>query len=163
MIFDGLVKNVNSKGEGSGTPTEPHHTPSPKAQHTSHTTLSSPTFSSVTTAPIPPVTSSDTPPIRQYTRRTRIAQSSIRTRKTLLRPPPCPHDSAPRVTSYVAAEGTHELEINRLKVRVKLLEDREGMVVERSRDDAPIKGKNLDEGEVAAERVSDDTKEMETD
>nr|GFD32492.1 hypothetical protein [Tanacetum cinerariifolium] len=30
----------------------------------------------------------------------------------------------------------------------------------RSGDDAPIKGRNLDEGEVAAERVSDDTEEM---
>nr|GEZ81120.1 retrovirus-related Pol polyprotein from transposon TNT 1-94 [Tanacetum cinerariifolium] len=33
---------------------------------------------------------------------------------------------------------------------------------ERSRDDAPIKGKNLDEQEAAIERVSDDTEEMET-
>nr|GFD58538.1 hypothetical protein [Tanacetum cinerariifolium] len=54
------------------------------------------------------------------------------------------------------------LEINRLKVRVKLLEDREGLVGERSRADAPIKGRNLDEGEAAAERVSDDTEEMAT-
>nr|GEV95228.1 hypothetical protein [Tanacetum cinerariifolium] len=52
-----------------------------------------------------------------------------------------PYDSAPRVTSPAA-----ELEINRLKVRVKLLEDRKGLVRERSRDDAPIKGRNLDEG-----------------
>nr|GFB42240.1 hypothetical protein [Tanacetum cinerariifolium] len=43
-----------------------------------------------------------------------------------------------------------------------MLEDREGLVVERSRDDAPIKGRNLDEGEVAVERVSDDTEEMAT-
>nr|GFC30928.1 hypothetical protein [Tanacetum cinerariifolium] len=55
-----------------------------------------------------------------------------------------------------------ELKINRLKVRVKLLEDREGLVKERSRDDAPIKGRNLDEGEAAAKRVSDDTEEMAT-
>nr|GFC14440.1 hypothetical protein [Tanacetum cinerariifolium] len=47
-------------------------------------------------------------------------------------------------------------EINRLKARVKLLEDREGVDAQRSRDDAPIKGRNLDEGEAAAERVSDD-------
>nr|GFD35863.1 hypothetical protein [Tanacetum cinerariifolium] len=31
-----------------------------------------------------------------------------------------------------------------------------------SRDDAPIKGRNLDEREAAAVRASDDTKEMET-
>nr|GEX49086.1 putative ribonuclease H-like domain-containing protein [Tanacetum cinerariifolium] len=49
-----------------------------------------------------------------------------------------PHDSAPRVTSPAADEG------------------------KRSGDDALIKGRNLDEGEAAAERVSDDTEEMAT-
>nr|GFA81639.1 ribonuclease H-like domain, reverse transcriptase, RNA-dependent DNA polymerase [Tanacetum cinerariifolium] len=44
-----------------------------------------------------------------------------------------------------------ELEINRLKARVKLLEDRKGLVGERSGDDAPIKGRNLDEREAAAD------------
>nr|GFA98452.1 hypothetical protein [Tanacetum cinerariifolium] len=99
-----------------------------------------------------------------------------------------PHDSAPRVTSPAADEGSmqqtfneltalctslqrqhsemiakfeaQELEINRLKDKVKLLEDREGVAAERSGDDALIKGRNLDEGEAAAERVSDDTEEM---
>nr|GEZ08405.1 hypothetical protein [Tanacetum cinerariifolium] len=55
-----------------------------------------------------------------------------------------------------------KLEINKLKVRVKHLEDIDGLVGERSGDDAPIKGRNLDEGEATAERVSDDTEEMET-
>nr|GEU81529.1 hypothetical protein [Tanacetum cinerariifolium] len=101
-----------------------------------------------------------------------------------------PHDSAPRVTSPDADEGSmqqtlnelmalctslqrqhsemiskfeaQELEINMLKARVKLLEDREGGGVERSRDDAPIKGRNLDEEEAAAERVSDNTEELAT-
>nr|GEZ40404.1 hypothetical protein [Tanacetum cinerariifolium] len=101
-----------------------------------------------------------------------------------------PHDSAPRVTSPAAAEDSmqlklnelmdlctslqrqhskmvakfeaQELEIHRLKARVKLLEDRKGVDAERSRDDAPIKGRNLDEGEASAERVSDDTEEMAT-
>nr|GEV45500.1 MAK10-like protein [Tanacetum cinerariifolium] len=62
-------------GEGLETPTEPHHTPSLELQHTSPTTHSSPTLPPVTTAPIPTVTPSDTPPLRQYTRRARIAQS----------------------------------------------------------------------------------------
>nr|GEX27715.1 uncharacterized mitochondrial protein AtMg00810-like [Tanacetum cinerariifolium] len=70
-----------------GTPTEPHHTPSPEAQQTSPTTHSSPTLSPVTTAFI-----------------------------------------------------LTELEITMLKARVKLLEDREGGVAERSGDDALIKG-----------------------
>nr|GFA47644.1 hypothetical protein [Tanacetum cinerariifolium] len=99
-----------------------------------------------------------------------------------------PYDLAPRVTSPAADEGrmqqtlneltalctslqrqhsemvakfeAQELEVHRLKARVKLLEDREGVVAERSGDDAPIKGRNLDEGDAAAERVSDDTEEM---
>nr|GEX16383.1 hypothetical protein [Tanacetum cinerariifolium] len=53
-----------------------------------------------------------------------------------------PYDSAPRVTSPAAAEGR--------------------LVGERSKDDAPIKRRNLDEGEVATKRVSDDTEEMAT-
>nr|GEY93567.1 hypothetical protein [Tanacetum cinerariifolium] len=191
MIFNGLVKNVNNKGEGSGTPTERHHTPSPEAHLTSHTTHSSPTLPPVTTSSIPTVTLTKTTPIRQYTRRARIAQSSA------LPPVADEHESplrdvseAPRVTSPAAAEGSmqqtlneltvfytslqrqhsvliskfeaQELEINRLKARVKLLEDREGVAAERSGDDAPIKGRNLDEGEATAERVSDDTEEMAT-
>nr|GEU57431.1 hypothetical protein [Tanacetum cinerariifolium] len=178
------------QGEGSGTPTEPHHTPSPEAQHTSYTTYSSPTLPPVTIALIPTVTPSDTPPLRQYTKRTRIAQSSglppiadepasplrdvnegkacptdsgfeaDQDRANIAKSSTLPHDSAPRVTSPAADEG--RAEINRLKARVKLLEDRERVAAERSGDDAPIKGRNLDERETAAERVSDDTKEMET-
>nr|GEZ82324.1 hypothetical protein [Tanacetum cinerariifolium] len=198
------------QGEGSGTPTKPYHTPSPEAQQPSHTTLSSPTIPSVSTVSIPPVTSSDTPPIRQYTRRTRIAQSSVlppvadepaspfrdvsqweacptnfgfiadQDRATIDKSSTLPYDSAPRVTSYAAAKGSmqqtineltalctslqrkhsymvvkfeaQKLEITRLKARVKILEDREGVVAEGSGDDAPIKGRNLDEGEAAAER-----------
>nr|GFB04338.1 hypothetical protein [Tanacetum cinerariifolium] len=62
----------------------------------------------------------------------------------------------------VAKFKAQELEIHMLKARVKLWEDREGVDAERSRDDTPIKGRNLDEGEVVAERVSDDTEEMVT-
>nr|GEY54233.1 integrase, catalytic region, zinc finger, CCHC-type, peptidase aspartic, catalytic [Tanacetum cinerariifolium] len=44
---------------------------------TSHPTTSSIPLPSITTAPIPPVTQPDTTPIRQYSRRARIAQSSV--------------------------------------------------------------------------------------
>nr|GEZ26392.1 hypothetical protein [Tanacetum cinerariifolium] len=82
-----------------------------------------------------------------------------------------PHDLAPRVTSPVADEGStqqtipeltalctilqrqlseltakfqaQEVEINRLKERVKMLEDREGIAATRSGDDAPIKGRTI--------------------
>nr|GFC41001.1 hypothetical protein [Tanacetum cinerariifolium] len=121
---------------------------SPKAQHTSYTTHSSPTLPPVTTAYIPTVTPSDTPTLRQYTRRARIAQSSALPpdRANISKSFTLPNDLAPRVTSPAADEGTQELEINRLKARVKLLEDKEGVTTKRFRDDAPIKGRNLDEG-----------------
>nr|GEV09887.1 synaptobrevin, longin-like domain protein [Tanacetum cinerariifolium] len=57
-----------------------------------------------------------------------------------------PYDSAPRVTSPATDEGKDK--------------DRRG--AKRSGDDAPIKGRRLDVGEEAAERVSDDTEEMKT-
>nr|GEZ23788.1 ribonuclease H-like domain-containing protein [Tanacetum cinerariifolium] len=57
-LFDTMLV---PQGKGSGTPTEPHHTPSPEAQHTSYTTHSSPTLPPVTTTPIPTVTLTETP------------------------------------------------------------------------------------------------------
>nr|GEZ71990.1 ribonuclease H-like domain, reverse transcriptase, RNA-dependent DNA polymerase [Tanacetum cinerariifolium] len=185
-LFDTMLVQ---QGEGSGTPTEPHHTPSPEAQSPSHTTYSPSTLPHVTTTSIPTVTPSDTPTIRQYTRRTRIAQSSVpstvvdepasplrdvsqgeacptnsgfiadQDRATIAKSSTLPHDSAPRVTSPAAAQ---EVEIYRLKERVKLLEDKEGVAAIRSRDDAPIKGKSMDEGETNTERISDDSEEMAT-
>nr|GEV88913.1 putative ribonuclease H-like domain-containing protein [Tanacetum cinerariifolium] len=111
-------------------------------------------------------------------------------RETIAKTSTLPHHSTPRVTSPAADEGSmqqtlneltafctslqrqhseliskfeaQELEINRLKSRVKMLEDIEGVAVERSEDDALIKERNLDEGKAAAERVSDDIEEMTT-
>nr|GFB64623.1 hypothetical protein [Tanacetum cinerariifolium] len=152
----------------------------------------------ITTTSISTVTPTETTPIRQYTRRTRIAQSSVpptvadepaypqrdasqkeacptdsnfiadQDRATIDKSSTLPHDSAPRVTSPAAVEGSmqqtipeltalctslqrqlseltdkfqaQEVEINRLKERVKLLEEREGLAAKSSRDDAPIKG-----------------------
>nr|GFC61283.1 hypothetical protein [Tanacetum cinerariifolium] len=108
--------------------------------------------SRVPTIPIPTVIPSETTPIRQYTRRARIAQSSalppvadkpaslvrdatIDKSSTLL------HDSAPRVTSPAAEEGKE-------------------VATERVSDDT--EEVRLDEGDVAAERASEDTEEMET-
>nr|GEY73921.1 hypothetical protein [Tanacetum cinerariifolium] len=175
-------------GEGSGTPTEPHHIPSPVAQTPSHTTQPTSSLPPVSTTSIPTVTPTETTPIQQYTRRARIAQSSAlppvadkpaspvrdvsqgeacltnsgfiadQDRATIANFSTLPHDSAPRVTSPVADEG--KVEILKLKERVKVLEDREGIAATRSGDDAPIKGRSMDEGEVATKRISDDTKEM---
>nr|GEU71205.1 hypothetical protein [Tanacetum cinerariifolium] len=156
----------------------------------------------------------------QYTRRYRIAQSSVlppaadeaasplrdfsqgeacptdsgfiadQDRATIVKSSTLPYDLAPMVTSPAADEGSmqhtipeltalctslqrqlseltdkfqaQQVEINRLKEKVKQLEEREGVAAINSRDDAPIKGRIMDEGEAAIERVSDDIKEMET-
>nr|GEV62805.1 hypothetical protein [Tanacetum cinerariifolium] len=45
---------------------------------------------------------------------------------------------------------SQEVEIIRLKERVKILEDKEGVIGDRSGDDAPIKGGSNNEGEAAA-------------
>nr|GFB37641.1 hypothetical protein [Tanacetum cinerariifolium] len=52
-----------------------------------------------------------------------------------------PHDLAPKE------------EIVKLKDRVKVLEDREGVAAKQSGYDAPIKGRSINEREVAAERI----------
>nr|GEZ73865.1 hypothetical protein [Tanacetum cinerariifolium] len=56
--------------------------------------------------------------------------------------------------------AAQEVEILKLKERVKVLEEREGIAATRSGDDAPIKGRSMDEGEAATERIIDDTEEM---
>nr|GFC70811.1 hypothetical protein [Tanacetum cinerariifolium] len=100
-----------------------------------------------------------------------------------------PHDSAPRVTCPAAEEGsmqqtlneltdfctslqrqhlellakyqTQEVEIIRLKERVKYLEDKEGVIGDKSGDDAPINGRRSNEGGgAAAEKISTDSEEI---
>nr|GFB72822.1 synaptobrevin, longin-like domain protein [Tanacetum cinerariifolium] len=194
MIFDGMVKNVNNKvskflmyprivplfdtmlvhqGKGSGTPTEPHHTPFPEVESSHPTTLSIP-LPSIPTAPIPTVTQTNTTPIIQYSRRARIAQSSAlptvadeppspmrddnqgeacptdsgfiadQDRATIAKSSTLPYDSAPRVTSPAADEG----------------KDREVVATKQPGEDAPIKGRSNNEGEAAAERISNDSEEI---
>nr|GFC02134.1 hypothetical protein [Tanacetum cinerariifolium] len=55
---------------------------------------------------------------------------------------------------------SQEVDIIRLKERVKILEYKEGVIVDRSGDDAPIKGRINNEGEAAAERISNDSEEI---
>nr|GFD28015.1 hypothetical protein [Tanacetum cinerariifolium] len=139
----------------------------------------------VTTEPLPTVIPSDTPPLKQYTKRTKIAQS-------LVLPPVADKPVSPlrddsqgsmqyklteltdlctrlqrQQTEMALKINAQELEISQLKARVKLLEDRDGGGIAQSGEDAPIKGMNLDEGEAAAvetstERGSDDIEEMVT-
>nr|GEZ52768.1 hypothetical protein [Tanacetum cinerariifolium] len=139
------------KGEGSGTPTEPRHTPFPEAHQTSPTTHSSPSLPPVPTKSLPTVIPNDTTPLRHYTKRARIAQ--------FLAFSPIADEPASPIRDVSQAQ---ELEINSLKARIKLLEDKDRGVAKQSGDDAPIKGRKLDEGEEAAERVSNNTEEMAT-
>nr|GEZ49463.1 hypothetical protein [Tanacetum cinerariifolium] len=55
---------------------------------------------------------------------------------------------------------SQEVEIIRLKERVKYLEDKEGVIGDKSGDDAPIKGRRSNEGEAAAEKVSTNSEEI---
>nr|GEX10523.1 hypothetical protein [Tanacetum cinerariifolium] len=186
-LFDTMLVH---QGEGSGIPTKSHHTPSPEALSPSHTTHTLPTLPPVTTTSILTVTPTDTPIIRQYTKRTRIAQSSIppivadepaSPLRDVSQGEACPTDSgfiADQDRATIAKSSTcpmiqhhgllplllmrAEVEINRLKERVKLLEEREGLAAKSSGDDAPIKGRSMDEGEVATKRISDDLEEIAT-
>nr|GFA88843.1 hypothetical protein [Tanacetum cinerariifolium] len=169
------------QGEGSATQTEPHHTPSPEAT-LSHSTSSIP-LPSIPTAPIPTVTQTDTTPIIQYSRRARIAQSSAL--PTVADEPASPGrgdsqgEACPTDSGFIADQDratianlqrqhlellakfqAQEVEINRLKERVKYLEDKEEVIGVQSGDDAPIKGRRSNEGEAAAERISTDSEEI---
>nr|GEU71281.1 hypothetical protein [Tanacetum cinerariifolium] len=112
-------------------------------------------------------------------------------RATIAKSSTLPHESTSSVTSLAADEGSLQLrfqelmdfytslqrqhselvlkftaqalEITKLKARVKSLEDRQGEGINLFGDDAPIKGRRLDEEEVATERVSSDTKEIRLD
>nr|GFC76790.1 hypothetical protein [Tanacetum cinerariifolium] len=79
-------------------------------------------------------------------------------RATIVKSSTLPHDSAPRVTSPAADEGKEE--IVKLKDRVKVLEDRKGVATKQSGDDALIKGKSINEGEAAAERISNNSEKI---
>nr|GEV10888.1 hypothetical protein [Tanacetum cinerariifolium] len=146
-----FVSVLVPQGEGSGTPTESHHTPTSKASQSSQHQLPSPSLPPVSTESLPTVIPSDNPPPQalHYKELGLLNQDMANMAKTST----LPSDSTPRVTFLAADEGIQELEINSLKARIKLLEDKNGGVAEQFGDDAPIKGKRLDEGEEAAKRV----------
>nr|GEZ83891.1 hypothetical protein [Tanacetum cinerariifolium] len=201
-LFDSMLIQ---QGEGSGTPTEPHHTPSQEAQPSSPTHIS--TLSIPTVIPIPTVTQSEPTPLRHYTRRARIAQSfalspvadkpaspvrdvsegeacptdsgfiADQDRATIAKSSTLPHDTAPRVTSSAAIEGSMQQTINELTAHCTSLQRQhsellvqftaqEGMIDEEEgitgRVSSNTKEIRMDEGEVTVERTSEDTKEMAT-
>nr|GEY71349.1 hypothetical protein [Tanacetum cinerariifolium] len=167
------------KGEGSGTPTEPYHTPSLEALQSPQHDLSSSIHLPVTTETIPTVTPTDIPTLRQYSKRARIAQSSAL--PTVVDEPASPlgvdsqGEACPTVSGLEARQNmqtemaskitAQDLEIASLKARLKTLEDKDERVAEPSGEDTTIKGRSLETGEEvgvnkSTERGSNDTKEL---
>nr|GEX85578.1 hypothetical protein [Tanacetum cinerariifolium] len=154
LLFDTILVH---QGEGSGTPTEPHHTPFPEDE-TSHPTTSSIPLPSIPTAPIPSVTQPNSTPIRQYTRRARIAQSSA---LPTIADEPASHvrdvsegEACPTDSGFIADQDKATI------TKVKVLKDKEDFAVIQSGDDALIKGRSINEGETADERISNDSEEI---
>nr|GFB28682.1 hypothetical protein [Tanacetum cinerariifolium] len=179
-------------GEGSGTPSEPHHTPLPEVETSHPTTSSIPLPSIPTSSALPTVADEPASPVRDVSEGEACPTESgfiaDQDRATIAKSFTLPHDSAPRVTSPAADEGSmqhniseltalctilqrqyselqakfqvQEEEIVKLKDRVKVLEDREGVAAKQYGDDAPIKGRSINEGEAAVERISNDSEEI---
>nr|GFD22639.1 hypothetical protein [Tanacetum cinerariifolium] len=63
-------------------------------------------------------------------------------------------------SELLAKFQVQEVEINRLKDRVKYLEDKERVIGDKSGDDAPIKGRRSNEGEAPSEKISTDSEEI---
>nr|GEV24948.1 hypothetical protein [Tanacetum cinerariifolium] len=140
-LFDSMLVH---QGEGSGTPTKPHHAPSLKAQQSPHTAPSSPSLPSATTKTIPTSILTAIPTLRQYSRRARIAQSSAlftvvdepaspsgdvsqgeafpnvsglearQDRENIIKTSALPCISTPRVTSLAADEGSMQQQLYEL-------------------------------------------------
>nr|GFC44488.1 hypothetical protein [Tanacetum cinerariifolium] len=167
--------------------TEPHHTPSQEAQPSSPTHIL--TSSIPTVISIPTVTQSEPTPLRQYTRRARITQSSAlppiadepaspvrdvskgeacptnsvfiadQDRATIAKSSTLPHDTEPQGTSLAAVKGSMQQTINELTAICTSLQRQ----YSESADDAPIKERRLDEEEGITGRVSSDTEEIRMD
>nr|GEV32641.1 hypothetical protein [Tanacetum cinerariifolium] len=164
MIFDGLVKNVNNKGKGSGTPTEPHHTPSPETLLTLHTTYSSPTLPPSSALLL--VVDEPASPLRDVSQGEACLTYSgfiaDLDKANIPKSSPLPHDPAPRVTSPATVEGSMQHTIDELMALCTSLQRQHSEMITKLEAQEVEINRNLDEGEAAAERVSDDSKEMAT-
>nr|GFB88653.1 hypothetical protein [Tanacetum cinerariifolium] len=140
-LFDTMLVHQD---KGSGTPTKPHHTPFPESS-------ALPTVADEPASPMRDVSEWEACP-------TESGFIADQDRATIAKSSTLPHDSTPRVTSPAADEGKEE--IGRLKERVKVLEDREGVATKQSGEDTPIKGRSNNEGDAAAERISNDSEDI---
>nr|GFA53103.1 hypothetical protein [Tanacetum cinerariifolium] len=142
MIFDGMVKNINNK-------TSKFLMYPRRARIAQSSTL--PTIADEPASLVRDVSKGEACP-------TDSGFIADQDRATIAKSSTLPYDSAPRVTSPAADEGKEE--IVKSKDRVKVLKDKEDVAVTQSGDDAPIKGRSINEGEAAAERISNDSEEV---
>nr|GFC62275.1 hypothetical protein [Tanacetum cinerariifolium] len=63
-------------------------------------------------------------------------------------------------SELLAKFQAQEVEIIKLKERVKVLEEKDGVIGDKSVDDAPIKGRSSYEGEAPTKRISNDSEEI---
>nr|GEW08722.1 hypothetical protein [Tanacetum cinerariifolium] len=140
-------------GEGSRTPTEPHHTPTPEATLSPQHELSSsslphslalPTVADEPASPLGDDSQGEACP-------TVSGFEAEHDRENILKTSALPSDSTPRVTSFdqdemVSKITAQDLEISQLKARIKILEDKDGGGDDPSEEDAIIKGRSLEIG-----------------
>nr|GEW65648.1 hypothetical protein [Tanacetum cinerariifolium] len=164
-------------GEGSGNPTEPHHTPSPQEHHSPQHYSTPPSPQTIISESLPQAPIETLTPKRYIRRAIRIAQSKAlspavdecvslprddrqgeafptvssldarQDRENIVKTSALPHESSPRATSLDADEGNQDLEISESKARVKFLDDKENRSAEPTQEDAPITGGIIEIGE----------------
>nr|GFA28498.1 hypothetical protein [Tanacetum cinerariifolium] len=115
-LFDTMLVH---QGEGSRTPTEPHHTPSPEAYQSPHTAPLSPSLSPDTTETIPTSTPTEpASPLGDVSQGeacpTVSGLEAGQDRENIIKTSALPHDSTPRVTSLAADEGSMQQQLNKL-------------------------------------------------
>nr|GEZ01352.1 hypothetical protein [Tanacetum cinerariifolium] len=132
-LFDTMLVH---QGEGSGIPSEPHHTLFPESS-------ALPTIADEPASPVRDVSEGEACP-------TESGFIADQERATIVKSSTLPHDSAPRVTSPAADEGNMQHNISELTALCTSLQ----------RDDALIKGRSINEREAAAERISNDSEEI---
>nr|GEX10033.1 hypothetical protein [Tanacetum cinerariifolium] len=156
-LFDSMLVH---QGEGSGTPTEPHHTPSPEAQQSSPTAPSSPSLPPATTEPIPTIIPIDIPTLSQREAFPIVSGlEAEQDRENIIKTSALPHDLPLRVTYLAADEDNMQHKLH------ELTDLSTGGGVEPSGEDATIKRMRLEIGEEAGmekstERGSNDIEEL---
>nr|GEY22613.1 hypothetical protein [Tanacetum cinerariifolium] len=134
---------LQSMGEGSANPTEPHHTPSPQEQHSPHHDSTPPSHPIKTSEPIP---QAPTEPLTHepasLSRDDRQGEAFLivssldagQDRENIAKTSALPHDSSPRVTSLDADEGSMKQRIYELTELCTSLQRQQSQMVAKIKD-----------------------------